>query len=508
MRHIQRKNACKIKNQDVSFKYIYEYYFDKKKTLEKSGSNPDGNGSDPDGNGSNPDGNGSDPDGNSDSSEISSKNNKLQCLHCKKFFLKKEYLEKHLKKSCKMLVEFNNIYKFDKNTFGRNIFKNKPGAGDIYIIQTDYVNNDHYKIGISKNIKRRLCEYRCSNTYEPRLHYYFPCQNIKEIDSDLNNGLKKFNVKREIFKGDIEEIKNEIINIIKKKFQIENVDVYEPDIKIGDLSECRHCNKCFYTKKDLFAHFNICEEYKESLNKANKGNYKCDYCEKSYSTNSNLHTHLKKCKEKVKDDECKTNMMELVKQLNNQIKEQREQLNEKNKQLNKQLKEKDNQIKEKDKQINELIKKAGITQNIQNNIKILAYKNTDLSHLTDKDYMYCLNRSNFCVPHLIKRIHFNSKKPENHNVYISNIKNKYIMVYDGKKWNLRDRDETVDDLIDKNEFILEQKLEEWIENGKDYPIIMKKFNRYLEKKEKNQVINKIKEEIKLVLFNNRKVIAI
>ena len=72
------------------------------------------------------------------------------------------------------------------------------------------------------------------------------------------------------------------------------------------------------------------------------------------------------------------------------------------------------------------------------------------------------------------------------------------MVYDGKKWNLRDRDETVDDLIDKNEFILEQKLEEWIENGEEYPIIMKKFNRYLEKKEKNQVINKIKEEIKFL----------
>ena len=122
--------------------------------------------------------------------------------------------------------------------------------------------------------------------------------------------------------------------------------------------------------------------------------------------------------------------------------------------------------------------------------------------------MYCLNRSNFCIPHLIKKIHFNSKKPENHNVYISNIKNKYIMVYDGKKWNLRDRDETIDDLIDNNDFILEQKLEEWIENGKNYPIIMKKFNRYLEKKEKNQVINKIKEEIKLILFNNRKIIDI
>jgi len=218
-----------------------------------------------------------------------------------------------------------------------------------------------------------------------------------------------------------------------------------------------------------------------------KKNYKCNYCEKSYSTNSNLNKHKKyRCKEKVKDDECKKNMMELVKQLNDQLKEQ---------------------LKAKDKQIEELIKKAGITTNIQNNIKVLAYKNTDLSHLTDKDYMYCLNRSNFCVPHLIKRIHFNSKKPENHNVYISNIKNKYIMVYDGKKWKLRDRDETIDDLIDKNEFILEQKLEEWIENGKDYPIIMKKFNRYLEKKEKNDVINKIKQEIKLILFNNRKIIS-
>ena len=40
------------------------------------------------------------------------------------------------------------------------------------------------------------------------------------------------------------------------------------------------------------------------------------------------------------------------------------------------------------------------------------------------------------------------------------------------------RDETIEDLIDTNEFVLEQKLEEWVENGKDYPDIMRKFNRY------------------------------
>ena len=113
-----------------------------------------------------------------------------------------------------------------------------------------------------------------------------------------------------------------------------------------------------------------------------------------------------------------------------------------------------------------------------------------------------------CIPQLIKRIHFDPRKPENHNVYISNIKNKYIMIYDGIKWNLQSQDETIDNLIDTNEFVLEQKLEEWVENGKDYPEIMRKFNRYLGKKEKDEVINKIKEEIKLVLFNNRKTIEI
>ena len=81
------------------------------------------------------------------------------------------------------------------------------------------------------------------------------------------------------------------------------------------------------------------------------------------------------------------------------------------------------------------------------------------------------------------------------------------MVYDGNKWKLNNQNETIDDLFDKNHDILEQKLEEWIENGKEYPEIMKKFNRYLEKKDKDEVVNKIKEEIKLILFNNRTMIS-
>jgi hypothetical protein len=222
----------------------------------------------------------------------------------------------------------------------------------------------------------------------------------------------------------------------------------------------------------------------------------CKFCEKNYSTSSNLSKHLKKCKDKKKTDEANFHMQELVNVLN----EQKERLNKY-----------DLELEEKNKQINELIKKAGInnstiTQNIQNNIKLLAYDKTDISDLTENDFIRCLNHNNMCVPHLVKRIHFNPKKPENHNVFISNLKSGHIMIYDGKQWNTFNRDEIIDDIFDEKHDILEQKYEEWVNIGKDYPIIYHKFRRYLEKINNDVVMKKIKNEMKLILYNNRNIV--
>merc|ERR1712227_380176 len=305
--------------------------------------------------------------------------------------------------------------------------------------------------------------------------------------------LVKYNVKREIFKGDIIEIKNKIVEIIKKEFKINKVYVHEPDIKIGDLSECRYCNKCFYTKNDLFDHINTCNEYKEYLSKKKEGKFECKYCDKEFSRIDNLTRHFKTCKDKKKTDEANENMLELVKLLIEQKQEFKTELEKKNN------------------QIDELIKKAGInnstiTQNIQNNIKLLAYDKTDISDLTEKDFIRCFNHNNMCVPHLVKRIHFNPKKPENHNVFISNLKSGHIMIYDGRKWNTFNRDEIVDDIFDDKHDILEQKYEEWISIGKDYPIIYHKFKRYLEKINNDIVLKKVKDELKFTLYNNRNVV--
>jgi hypothetical protein len=241
----------------------------------------------------------------------------------------------------------------------------------------------------------------------------------------------------------------------------------------------------------------------------------CEYCEKNFNNRQSKWYHLKTCKKKKEEEEVKESMTELVKLLNEQLKEKDKELEKRDKHIEKrdnefikQLDKRDKQLEKRDKQIDELIKKAGInnstiTQNIQNNIKLLAYKDTDVSSLTDKDILKCMKHSNMCVPHLIKMIHFDPDKPENHNVYISNLKNGYIMAYNGDKWDTKNRDEVIVDMIDDKQGLIEERIEIWIEKGKKYPSIMKKFERYLEIKENNIVINKIKEEIKLMLFNNK-----
>lgn len=277
-------------------------------------------------------------------------------------------------------------------------------------------------------------------------------------------------------------IKTKYINHLRRKFLCKNkksdnnlLDEYKK-YNIIDKSEC--------IQMSTLCHQNI-QKKNDNLEKNNLlelTNFVCEYCSKNLSNRQSLWRHKKICKS--------NNDINLLQFLTSQIHNQKKEIETKNK------------------QIDELIQKSGTTNitNIQNNIKLLSYNNSDISHLTDNDYLNCIKHSNFCIPYLIEKIHFNPEKPENHNLYISNLKNNYTMIYNGNKWTLKDRDEQINNLIDEKEFIIEQKLEEWLENGKKHPDVMKKFNRYLGKKENDKILNKIKQEIKLILFNNRNII--
>ncbi len=162
-------------------------------------------------------------------------------------------------------------------------------------------------------------------------------------------------------------------------------------------------------------------------------------------------------------------------------------------------------------QIQELIHKPNIINNttnnntMNNNIFIYSLANSNLDHITDNDMYACVNSCILSVPNLVKTIHFNPDVPENHNIYLTNIRNNYIMVFNGQQWEIKDREEIIENMININEF----RLEDWVSNEevqKMYPKAMKKFEQYMKKREENGVIDTIKNEIKMLLYNKKDMI--
>ena len=167
--------------------------------------------------------------------------------------------------------------------------------------------------------------------------------------------------------------------------------------------------------------------------------------------------------------------------------------------MNLKMESQSKQIETQTKQIEKLMGKLEINgsfnNNTINNYTLLAYRNTDVSHLTTEDYIGVYKKVNHCVKQLIEKIHFNPAKPENMNIYISNMKDKYVTVYDGSNWNLANRNEEIARLYEEKEMMLE----EWLENNPD-PILKEKFLRYLKNKESDDCLHHITEEIKLMMY--------
>ena len=147
-----------------------------------------------------------------------------------------------------------------------------------------------------------------------------------------------------------------------------------------------------------------------------------------------------------------------------------------------------------------------INQNILNNvnmnqIKLIKFGEEDLSFIKDDVYTKILNAGFKSVPNLIEQIHFNPHNPDNQNIYISNMKNTFVLVYDGEKWEVKDRDDVIEELMySKTDHLLE-KFDDLVSELPDSAI--KKFQRFIDKKDDDKVVEKIKKDIKMILYNNR-----
>jgi hypothetical protein len=285
---------------------------------------------------------------------------------------------------------------------------------------------------------------------------------------------------------------------------------------------CSKCNKVFKQKGHYKAHLNkkfpCSKKSSNILNKepkktsknykktgslqnesepSNVGGYECEYCHIIIKRKDNLNRHYNRCKSKTNnvENDLKEKMFEL---LLTKMEKQEENYEKRIELLQEQISKLNT---------NTINYNTYNTTNNTQNIQVLAYDKTDMSHLKDRDYNKVLRRGNFCVPNLVDAIHFNPNKPENHNIYIPNMKTGFIMCWNGKSWDIRNREDVIDDIYDDKSNLLIDKLDEWEDIGyKLDPIIMTKFKRFLGKMDDDIVKNKVKEEIRFLLYNKRNLI--
>lgn len=147
-----------------------------------------------------------------------------------------------------------------------------------------------------------------------------------------------------------------------------------------------------------------------------------------------------------------------------------------------------------------------IQNNIHNEIKIIAYGKEDTSYITDNEYELLINKGFKSVPNLVEYIHFNGNKPENQNIYISNMRDNYVLVYDGEQWQMRERDDVLQDMIDNKTDILNEKFDELLDRLDE--ITIKRFKKFLDEKDDDKVSAQLKKDLKLILYNRKKVATV
>jgi hypothetical protein len=235
------------------------------------------------------------------------------------------------------------------------------------------------------------------------------------------------------------------------------------------------------------------------IEKKESKKYQCVQCYKWYATKRSLNAHQQEfCK--ISQENKNNNMLDIINNLKKEIEKKDKIINNisnigilNNGTIN-------------DSAINNGTVNNTNNANITNNtnITINAYGKEDLSHITDNDYKTIFDKCNSAIPMLIDLVHFNEKKKENANVYISNMRSQFAYIYDGKKWILKNKDELIDDIYDNKCIILLEKYDDLKNILNDLTVRL--FEHFKNKYDSDDMKKNVSDRITLLLYNNRTLI--
>jgi len=289
------------------------------------------------------------------------------------------------------------------------------------------------------------------------------------------------------------------------------------------MFECKNCGKTFSSNENLQYHI---------TNKVCDKEHKCRHCVAVFTSKNGMYRHMRdyckfnpdrvgnaENKEEVDEkEEVKNKIIQLEKdnaELKKNMELLMEQLMKSNNLMTLTDKDKDKQDKkvEKKNKTNEkkqvenvnqgLVNNGSINNSVinVNNITLVAYGKEDMSKIDKNEFAKILRNGFNSSIKLTEALHFNPNFPEYHNIYISNMKDKYAMLYDGTNWNLTMKDTLIDKIYDDKKNYIEQNLEQFVESLR--PSQINALKRWIDTDDDTPKIKNIKEEIKLLLYNKK-----
>jgi len=270
---------------------------------------------------------------------------------------------------------------------------------------------------------------------------------------------------------------------------------------------CPICKKTFGRKDGLKRHIvnNACKIY----------THFCKTCSKGFTTETSMYRHMRKaCKIKKHEDTDKNEICENIDRMKIMFEEKIKEMEEKIKEMEEKMKKMEKSNKQLVNELKEIKHSTkingnnnnnvnnGTVNNTTNNIVIVGHGKEDMSKIDYNDMLKILTKGYDSTIHLTEAVHFNPKYPEFQNIYISNIKDKYALMYDGEKWILITKEDLIDKIYNNKKNYIEDNLEKYVESLPK--IYVNSLNRWLNTDETDPRITKIKNDIKILLYNSRK----
>lgn len=220
--------------------------------------------------------------------------------------------------------------------------------------------------------------------------------------------------------------------------------------------------------------------------------YSCSWCHKLFKSRNGKCKHMKHCTAKLIAEEKESSIIEIK----GQLQEQRLQYAE---------------LKQMYERLEQEMLKRNVTQihvgdctqnnNLILNIRPFGQENLDYLLTGDDPALKGIleDRGTF-FQNLVKAIHFNEEHPENMNVYVSNLRGKHALVYDGLQFSVKLKDETMNKLVVDKQTLLENTYSGIGLDPATLSYIEGKIHRLKEDKE---VKEQLKSKLELMCYNER-----